>query len=265
MIAINLLGGLGNVMFQIATIEYLGKAFGQEVCYTDVDKWMDDLVEQWPWSQHGQEYLSIFPAINFYKNHTERFIPQRKQNVQFRFTQLGAQHGDLFTGYFQSEKNFPDRPFVENLFRPADRVLGLMAKYDVLFNVPTCSISVRRGNYRNLENFHPCLRIDYYQKAIDIMKTKGASRFLVFSNDLNWCRNNFIGDEFVFVSDIDYVELFLMSKCANHIISNSSYAWWGAWLGETPAKTIIAPSVWFGNYLPAEHDADIIPERWLKI
>jgi len=265
MIAIKLLGGLGNVMFQIATIEYLGKVFEQEVCYTDIDQWMDDLVEQWPWSIHGQEYLTIFPKINFYKNHTERFIPQRRQDVQFRFIQLGAQNWDLFVGYFQSEKNFPDRPFIEDLFQPSERIIGLMSKYNVLFNLPTCSINVRRGNYLNLGNHHPCLGIDYYRKAIDIMKAKGVSRFLIFSNDLNWCRNNFIGDEFTFINDIDYVELFLMSKCSNHIISNSSFAWWGAWLGETPEKTTIAPNVWFGNYLPAEHAADIIPARWLKI
>jgi hypothetical protein len=61
------------------------------------------------------------------------------------------------------------------------------------------------------------------------------------------------------------VELFLMGKCNHNIISNGSFAWWGAWLGESPNTIIIAPDVWFGNFLPTDHALDIVPQRWLKI
>lgn len=264
MISIILQGGLGNVMFQVATIETLGKKHNQLVCYTNIDGWLDNLIENYAWTKHAEEYLTIFPKINFYKNHDERFVGKRI-NVPFRYTYVEADHGYLFNGYFQSEQNFPDKDFIKDLFTPSDKVKGMLTKYNSLLRGSTCSIHVRRNNYRNIQNFHPVLNVEYYNKAINIMKSNGITRFLVFSDDHNWCRYSFVGEEFIFVEDIDYAELFLMSKCNHHIISNGSFGWWGAWLGETEKTIVIAPEVWFGNNLPTDHALDIVPYRWLKI
>jgi hypothetical protein len=265
MISIKLQGGIGNAMFQIATIETLGQKHGQLVCYTNVDAWLDDSIENYAWIRHAEEYLTIFPNIDFYKNHNERFRVIRKIDVPFRYTKIEADNGYLLNGYFQSEENFPDHEFIKNLFAPSDRIKEGLNKYNSLLQGISCSIHVRRGNYRNLQNYHPVLTLEYYNKAINIMKSNGVTRFLVFSNDQNWCKNSFIGDEFTFVEDIDYIELFLMSKCPFHIISNGSFAWWGAWLGDTEKTSVIAPEVWFGNNLPTDHALDIVPKRWLKI
>ena len=64
--------------------------------------------------------------------------------------------------------------------------------------------------------------------------------------------------------DIDYIELYLMSRCNNNIIANSSFSWWGGWLNDHNDKLVIGPSKWFGSSIP--HSArDIIPERWITI
>jgi hypothetical protein len=176
-----------------------------------------------------------------------------------------VEDGTLLIGYFQSEKNFPDRAFIEWLFTPSDVVTDKLEKYKNLLVGNTCSLHVRRGNYRNLQNRHPVLSMDYYTKAVWALEAFKVNRFFVFSNDINWCRNNFIGDQFTFVDDVDYVELFLMSSCTHHIISNSSFAWWGAWLKETDDTVTVAPEVWFGNFLPEGLATDIVPDRWIKL
>jgi len=265
MIAIKLQGGLGNVMFQIATIEYLGKTFNQEVCYTNVDAWLDDAMANYAWEKHAENYLTLFPVIDFYKNHTSRFPMTKTINVPFRYERIEADHGYLFNGYFQSEQYFPDSNFIRELFTPNDTVKEELVKYDSLLQTTTCSVSVRRGNYINLQSHHCLLSMDYYNKAIVLMREAGVQRFLIFSNDIGWCKNNFIGEEFVFIEDIDYIELFLMNKCNHHIISNSSFGWWGAWLGETSSTKTLAPELWFGNGLPTDFALDIAPNRWLKL
>lgn len=266
MISIKLMGGLGNVMFQIATIEWLGREYGKEVCYANVDVWVHELSGIYQGSaSHAEEYLFAFPNVNFYKHHDHRFIPKRNCEVPFRYTDSLPEDGDLFIGYFQSEKNFPDSEFIKWLFQPSEQIRTSLEKYNDLFLGDTCSIHVRRGNYTNWGDIHALQQLDYYTDSFSFLAKKGINKFLVFSDDLFWCRNNFAGDQFVFIEEVDYISLFLMAKCTHHIMSNSSFSWWGAWLGEKPNTTVVAPVRWFGPLMPTDHEADIIPPRWLKL
>jgi hypothetical protein len=218
------------------------------------------------WIKHAEEYLDIFPNIDFYKNHYQRFVPRKSVSVGFKYEPIPAEDGVLLDGYFQSEKNFSDGAFVRWLFTPSKELCEKMNRYKKMLMLGnTCSIHVRRGNYYNLQNHHPILSMDYYTKAMNTLAPFKVDKFFVFSNDMNWCKNNFIGDQFVFVQDVDYVELFLMASCTHHIVSNSSFGWWGAWLRELPDTVTIAPEVWFGNFLPEGYASDIIPQRWIKL
>jgi hypothetical protein len=104
--------------------------------------------------------------------------------------------------------------------------------------------------------------------------------YLVFSDDIQWAKENFSGPNFNFITkqtisgndvmttlDIskggypDYIELYLMSLCDHNIIANSSFSWWGAWLNENPKKIVIAPSNWFGSAYKGINDNDIIPKH----
>lgn len=81
-----------------------------------------------------------------------------------------------------------------------------------------------------------------------------------------WAKENFIGDEFIFVSNpeiVDVEEILLMSKCKHNIIANSSFSWWGAWLNNNPEKIVVAPKKWFNN--EKENKKFNLPQNWLRI
>jgi len=120
---------------------------------------------------------------------------------------------------------------------------------------------VRRGDYLNNKDHHPVLPISYYQKAIGAFSD---AQFVVFSDDISWCKSHFdFSDTLLFIEDNDEVtDLYLMSLMKHHIIANSSFSWWGAWLCQNPDKVVIAPQLWFGP-AAVDHDTkDLIPEVW---
>ena len=114
----------------------------------------------------------------------------------------------------------------------------------------------------NLPNHHPACNLGYYKEAIKLMD---VNKFIVFSDDMSWCKENFVGDEFIFMeNNSDYIDLWLMSLCDNNIIANSSFSWWGAWLNQNPNKKVIAPKKWFGPAIN-HNTKDLIPESWIII
>jgi hypothetical protein len=92
--------------------------------------------------------------------------------------------------------------------------------------------------------------------------------FFIFSDDMAWCRENLnFSYPVTFVSHPDpvenYLDMYLMSKCCHHIIANSSYSWWGAWLNSNADKIVVAPHQWFSD--PSLSSKDIIPTSWVKL
>jgi hypothetical protein len=92
----------------------------------------------------------------------------------------------------------------------------------------------------------------------------GDKEYLVFSDDMEWCKSFFKG-KFDFINDEDYNELYLMSLCRDNIIGNSTFSWWGAYLNENLFKTVIAPKTWFGPGYSHWDTSDLIPENWIKL
>jgi len=262
MIGVYLCGGIGNQMFIIARGESWRKQ-GYEVIYPNVDFSFEYLEKNFEWQRHAREYRTIFK--NFDYDAFKKEVVLKKRKLIPMVINYPPTDGIEYNGYFQSEKNFFSREFIEWLFEPSDRVGDMLTKYDSLLSGNVCSIHVRRGDYLRSQTHHPVLLMDYYDKAISFLEPQNIDRFIVVSNDLPWCKDNFKGDEFVFMEDKDYVELFAMTRCRHHIISNSAFAWWGAWLNEKPDSIIIAPKVWFGSALPALHSENIVPERWIRL
>jgi hypothetical protein len=131
------------------------------------------------------------------------------------------------------------------------------------------SLHIRRGDYvsnrKNIET-HGVLGIDYYKRALNFMKEKVKNpQVFVFSDDIPWARENLETDLSLHFMDDNgvernYEDLRLMSNCKYHIIANSSFSWWGAWLGKFPDKQIYAPRNWFNS---SDNDTkDLIPETW---
>ena len=154
-----------------------------------------------------------------------------------------------------------------NLFRPdVDIVKYIDTKYgDILNKEETISIHIRRGDYLEKEDRHPVCRMEYYQAAIEYIDTFNSPIFIIFSDDIEWCKKHFIGDNYIFIQDEeDYIDLYLMSLCKHNIIANSSFSWWGAWLNKNINKKVIAPQNWFGvnKRLPTQ---DIYCEEWIVL
>jgi hypothetical protein len=102
--------------------------------------------------------------------------------------------------------------------------------------------------------------MDYYRTAISSFNPD--AKFLVFSDDLQWCKTNFLGDKFHFPdTQSDLVDLKIMTMCNHHIIANSSFSWWGAWLNPKQEKRVVAPSNWFGPELRLD-PSDVYCQDW---
>jgi hypothetical protein len=102
--------------------------------------------------------------------------------------------------------------------------------------------------------------------SISFIKNKVDNpTIFIFSDDINWCKNNFDFDNMVFVEgnyDKDsYKDMQLMSLCKNNIIANSSFSWWGAWLNSKEDKIVCAPDRWYSD----GYSGDIVPNRWNEI
>lgn len=161
-------------------------------------------------------------------------------------------------GYFQSYKYFDFLP---------DEFFGFYAEQHLKYmnyDLPCeCFIHIRRGDYVNVSSL--LLSKQYYLDAIDIMKGLGINTFLIFTDDVEFCKKEYGDIEGVTIaspSGDDYYDLLIMSLFKYGIISNSSYSWWGSYLNRSPYK-IIAPLHWFDkNEIDTE---DLIPKKWERI
>jgi hypothetical protein len=108
----------------------------------------------------------------------------------------------------------------------------------------TISLHIRRGDYVSNPN-HPVQDIEYYRQALNVLPDLPV---IVFSDDPEWCNEQeFFSSERFAISEGNTTDadMCLMSLCQYHIIANSSFSWWGAWLAQS--KHVIAPKNWFGG------------------
>lgn len=252
------MGRLGNQMFQFATTLALGHIKNQNVHFP-IEK--------------NSRLPEVFPATKeYFRPLSQIFVSQRYNEIDFRFcpeVHTLPPGTDLY-GYFQTEKYFDCiRDKILALFsfsQEIDKIAlevwqGL--RFDASSEKETISLHVRRGDYLLYPNHHPTCSLDYYQQAIS--RFNQDSLILVFSDDIGWCRQNFTGDRFYFIdTKSDLVDLKLMTMCDHHIIANSSYSWWGAWLNPNQNKQVIAPSNWFGPEI-RKNPEDVYCRGWQVI
>jgi Glycosyl transferase family 11 len=167
----------------------------------------------------------------------------------------------VLAGYFQSERYFADC---------ADLIRRELTFRDLHTSEPapgTVSIHVRRGDYCKLRDHHPPLGLDYYSRAM--ARWPAGTPFMVFSDDPDWCEQHMGGWPAVRVMEkrSAAADMDLMSRCSGHVIANSSFSWWAAWLHDAPGKRVLAPLAWFGpaKPLPQWDTRDLIPARWERI
>lgn len=229
MISIELMGGLGNQMFQIAAT--LSKAFEtDEIACFNLDK---------------DVYRGQGHHPSFYK--TNIFSKLCNSNTS-KCTKLHQE-------YYQSEKYFNNyKDEIVNIFRNEEVLNRIRSKYPLESSV---SVHVRRGDYLSLQHYHPCPPLEYYKNAISQLSVENV---LIFSDDINWCKNNFNNCMFIEGQE-DYEDMYLMSLCTHHIIANSSFSWWGAYLSKNDG-TVFAPKKWFGEGGP-QNWKDVYCKNWI--
>lgn len=167
-------------------------------------------------------------------------------------------------GYFQSEKYF--NHCKEDIFAQFDFNKEIQKKADSYFKDGSniISLHIRLGDYVHIQDHHPVCTVEYYNKALK--KIPEQMDICIFTDDINMAKETFNDNlnaktPLYIDSGNKFVDMCLMTRCSRHIISNSSFSWWGAWLAKS--KQVIAPEQWFGvaSAMRGNHH-DIYCEGW---
>lgn len=177
-------------------------------------------------------------------------------------------------GYWQSERYFSDAAnTVREDFRfitPPD--LENARWLDEVASSPSISLHLRRGDYLKPEVYSAfgMPTVEYYTKALEFVASHMTAEpvVYVFSDEPDWARDNLVMpfEKRVMAhngAERSHEDMRLMSACRHHIIANSSFSWWGAWLNPSPDKIVVAPQRWFAD--PKIDIPDIIPEGWNRV
>ena len=294
MIVVALNSGLGNQMFQYAAGLSLSKRLAVPLL---IDRSWYDFPEE---HQTPRQFeLDKFPIalryidgnqldvdfrlkgsslIQRFRNKLNRMKPYYRRRVfvephfhyDSNFEKLCSPV--LLSGYWQSEKYF--LTVAEDIRKAFTTEIpdNLTHFISMMRETTSVSLHVRRGDLvknPDVTKVHGYCSLDYYKSAINQMRNSFPDcRFFVFSDDLDWCRENLAGSgDFVYVDGnsgpLAYLDIQLMRNCHHHIIANSSFSWWGAWLNPSQAKKVIAPKRWFANN--RHNTKDLMPDLWLRI
>jgi hypothetical protein len=257
-------GRLGNNMFQLANlIAYSIKNNSQWALPVTSRDW-----------QRGQ--LTIIPlklelfAFN-YKVKTvidnRVFLNFHSNNFNYsRHPKYLKYFNVSFDGHFQSYKYFDHIKFdLQNLYFAPNPVLK---EYLINFEVieKSVGIHVRRGDYLELKDFHQILDMNYFKKSIDLMERSIGQllKIYIFSDDLEWCIENFKDSRCIFHEGNSETDFFLMTKMKNLIISNSSFSWWAAYLNCNNG-IIHYPKHWFGPKNVHLETSDLFLPNWIEV
>ena len=292
MVITNLIGGLGNQMFQYAA----GRALSLERGFPlrlDISDFSNYELHQ------GFELERIFNCtaeiaseadvrniLGWQSSPVIRRMVSRPRMARFRHKGFVIEPhfqywhgikkvpcGCYLMGYWQSEKYFlevAEQIREDFYFRlPLESQNTELAKQ--INQVNAVSLHVRRGDYANNPKTtatHGLCSLDYYREAIQhVAKHVQQPYFFVFSDDIAWVKSDLKIDfpcEYVVFNQgaESHNDMRLMSLCQHHIIANSSFSWWGAWLNQNADKIVVAPKRWFVNETNTE---DLIPQDWVML
>ena len=288
MVITRLSGGLGNQMFQYAAGKRLATRLG-------VGYRLDlSLFETLQCATPRRYALDVFALDDPIASPEEvrPFLPRR--GVRSWLDRLGGRRrtyyrerhfhfdpavlelgGDVcLEGYWQSERYFADiAGLIREAFRfPEPRSGPNLELGRRIRDVVAVSVHVRRGDYvadETTHRWHGVCGIDYYRRAIEhIAERIERAEFFVFSDDPAWAQANLKFPTAVTFVDHNppergFEDMRLMSLCRHHIIANSSFSWWAAWLAVNGDKIVVAPRRWFAT---DELDAsDVCPADWLRL
>ena len=271
---VQILGGLGNQMFQYAFLTALRESSKDEVLMDtslfdtyplhngfELDKIFKITAEKatdaevhkvyWPFFTHS------YRVSQLYRNYMPQLKTECREDKHCIYNEdILKYNGDIYyDGYWQNYKYFDKHiDVVRREFEYIKPLSGMNLEFSgVLNNKMVCSLHIRRGDYLKDKLYTGLCGIDYYIKSInDVLSKFDDITFAIFSNDLIWCKDNIypiIGSNNIIEVDWNrgadsYNDMRLMSLCPINIIANSSFSWWAAYLNSNDNKAVYAPEKW---------------------
>jgi hypothetical protein len=288
MITIHLKGGLGNQLFQIfATIAY-ALEHNHEFIFPYSDKLHTGMIRPTYWSNLLQSlivYTAANPSCMFLNSQIHQLPVYREPHFDYaKIPQIDPSKSVALDGYYQSFKYFEKyESQIYHMINLENQQTQTKTDFEhYLGNVFTINMHFRLGDYKYKQEYHPVMPKEYYEKSLHAIlsnaKTTTAIRVLYFCEEED---NNYVNQiidylkttipqdsvEFVKVDDTieDWKQLLLMSCCNSHIIANSSYSWFGAYLCPEKNKQVCYPSKWFGPAMGNVVVRDLFPSNWIQI
>lgn len=249
--------GLCNKLFQISAAYSYSRQYDRNLIF------YDDLYLASSHDNINSYKYSIFSKIPFANSHLFEKWEEYNES-KFAYQPIPKIDKNLIlNGYFQSFQYF--MPYLDELkylfgFNKIDKIKN---EYSNILNKKNCSIHVRRGDYLKLSDHHPVQSLDYYNEAVSLFDSD--TLFIVFSDDINWCKNNFKYNAVFIEGNSPDKDLYLMSLCQDHIISNSTFGWWGSIVSNNIEAKVIAPQKWFGLVYSNNNTKDLYPTNWTII
>lgn len=296
MIIGNLAGGLGNQMFQYACARAVSLDMRLPLKFRtdflsyykahnglELDRVFDlkldlatdlDLARLIGWSKKTVFLRHLLVKRPFRKLAGKRFVTESDFTFWRQVPDPLLDCGAYLQGYWQSENyfaNYTSTIFKDFTFRQLVRGVNVEIAKSIVSGV-SISVHVRRGDYiSNSKAFalHGTCSPEYYFAAIDalLLRCPGAKIF-AFSDDPQWVAEVLSPryPNLVLVACNtgveSYNDMHLMSLCRHHVIANSSFSWWGAWLNPRRDKMVVAPSLWFAD---GRDTGDLIPKGWERM
>jgi hypothetical protein len=305
MIVAEIFAGLGNQLFQYAAARAVAERLrvplklnvqplaGSTTCTYDLDKFNITAALASPAEVEAAVSLpapglrqNLHRVANRLRPPARRRSIVREVNFHFEDELRTATKNCYLFGHWQSEKYFKGiEPIIRAEFTLAPGVTedrpNLVAQ---IGREESVSLIIRRGDFLQYDHLNLYGdNLGYYYQAIECIRRRTRNpHFFIFSDDIAWVKEHLrLEVPHTFVSEPypgerykinarRHQDLLLISRCRHHIITNSTFAWWGAWLGTDPAKVVVAPRRWFKEgtrwYNGTVADTkDVLPESWIKL
>jgi hypothetical protein len=241
-------GNLGNQLFQVASCIGIAKSYNRKTCFPN-----------WYYADFFQ---GTFEIVTDHDN----WVKINEEQFNFYDWNITDERANL-NGWLQTEKYFKDANIKQYFAFKDGFFINLKKDYSFLFNKKTILISVRRGDFVHHPYFFQLSYKFYFLALVNNFPDWKERNILFASDDIDYCKQHFsfIKNSF-FLDDLSPIEqLALGSECSDFVISNSTFSWWIAWLGEKEESKVIRPIKNFRGVFAAKNDdSDYFPERWVS-
>lgn len=289
MLSIELMGGLGNQLFQLFMLIAYSKKFNENFLlekktflpgqYVVRDVYWDSMFDK-------LSHRLIDSTLNYHLIREKSFeyeeLTEINKNI-INIKKINNVNNFKFFGYYQTFKYFQE--FQDDIIKELDFYSKREIVIKKAINVDVknmISLHFRIGDYLKLQEYHPIMTIEYYENSIKtiVEREKEEKQTILYfceENDIEYVNTTFLNNlkktfptiEFVKADGSlkDWEQMLLMSACKHHIIANSSFSWWGAYLAEVEKKNdkiVCYPDKWFGSKIGKKNIMDLFPNKWIK-